>query len=63
MKTKVNLEELEKTIDFETVGKKLLGLAESGGFRRRKNVANLLDKVREALLKARESGVGVAALG
>ena len=36
MKTKVNVEELERTLDFETVGKKLLNFAESGGFRRRK---------------------------
>jgi hypothetical protein len=62
MKTKINFEELEKTIDFESVGKKLLGLAESGGLNRRKTVADLLDKVREALLKTRETGVGVAAL-
>ena len=62
MRTKVNVEDLERTIDFETVGKKLLDLAESGGFRHRKTVTHLLDKVRDALLKARDSGAGVAAL-
>jgi hypothetical protein len=62
MKTKVNVEELERTIDFEAVVKKLLGLAESGGFRRRKTVATLLDKARDALLKVRDSGASIAAL-
>ena len=62
MKTQINVEELERTIDFETIGKKLLGLAENGGFGRKKTVAHLLDKVREALLKARDSGAGIAAL-
>jgi len=62
MKTKINFEELEKTIDFESVGKKLVSHAETGGFGRRKTVAALLDRVWDALLKARESGAGVAAL-
>jgi hypothetical protein len=62
MKTQINVEELERTIDFEAVGKKLLGLAESGGFKRRKTVADLLGKVRGALLKARDSGASTAAL-
>ncbi len=62
MKTQINVEELERTIDFESVGKRLLGLAENGGFGRRKTVAALLDRVRDALLKPRESGAGVAAL-
>ena len=62
MKAQINVEELERTIDFETVSKKLLGRSESGGFKRRKTVAALLDRVRDALLKARESGAGVAAL-
>jgi hypothetical protein len=62
MKTKVNVHELEQSIDFEAVGKKLLDLAESGGFKRRKTVADLLDKVQEALLKAREGGVSFRAL-
>ena len=62
MKTAAKMEELERSIDFEIVSKRLLALTESGGFRRRKTVADLLDKVKGALLKARESGASFAAL-
>ena len=62
MKTTAKMEELERSIDFEIVSKRLLALTESGGFRRRKTVADLLDKVKGALLKARESGASFAAL-
>ena len=62
MKTTAKMEELERSIDFESVGKRLFALTESGGFRRRKTVADLLDKVKGALLKARENGASFAAL-
>ena len=62
MKTAMKMEELERRIDFESVSKRLLDLTESGGFRRRKTVGDLLDKVKEALLKARENGASFAAL-
>ena len=62
MNRKINFEELERAIDFESVGKKLLGIAGSGGFRRGKTVTHLLDKLRDALLKTREAGMGVAAM-
>ena len=62
MKTAMKMEELERSIDFESVSKRLFDLTESGGFRRRKTVADLLDKVKGALLKARESGASFAAL-
>jgi len=62
MKPAMKVEELEQSIDFERVNKRLLELTASGGFKRRKTVADLLDKVKEALLKARESGVSFPAL-
>ena len=62
MKTTAKMDELERSIDFESVGKRLLDLTESGGFRRRRTVSDLLDKVKGALLKARESGASFAAL-
>ena len=62
MKTTAKMEELERSIDFESVSKRLLDLTENGGFKRRKTVADLLDKVKGALLKARESGASFAAL-
>ena len=62
MKTAAKMEELERSIDFENVGKRLLALTACGGFKRRKIVADLLDKVKGALLKARESGASFAAL-
>ena len=49
MKTQINFDEPEKKIDFETVGKKLPGLAGKGDFRREKTVTDLPDGVREAL--------------
>ena len=62
MKTTAKMEALERSIDFESVGKRLLALTESGGFKRRKTVTDLLDKVKGALIKARESGASFAAL-
>ena len=62
MKTTTKMEELERSVDFESVGKRLLDWTESGGFKCRKTVADLLDKVKGALLKARESGASFAAL-
>ena len=62
MKTKINVQDIERTIDFENVNQKLLTLMESGGFKRRKTVTDLLDKVQGALIKARKSGVSFSAL-
>jgi len=62
MKPTMKVEELEQSIDFESVSKRLLELTASGGFKRKRTVADLLDNVREALLKARESGVSFPAL-
>ena len=61
MKTTAKMEALERSIDFESVGKRLLALTESGGFKRRKTVTDLLDKVKGVLIKARESGASCGA--
>jgi hypothetical protein len=62
MKRKVNVEELEARIDFASVSSRLEKLSENGQLKRRKTVADLLDKVKPALLKAREKRVTFAVL-
>jgi hypothetical protein len=62
MTKKTNLEEVEKNIDFESVTKKLDNLSTSGGLKRRKKVSDLLDKVKPALLRARENKVSLQSL-
>jgi hypothetical protein len=62
MKAKVNVEELEKKIDFESVSNRLIQLSENGGLNRRKTITDLLDKVKPALEQARERKVSFAAL-
>ena len=62
MRAKLNVEELEKKIDFESVSNRLLTLSEHGELKRRKTIADLLDKVRPALEQARERKVSFAAL-
>lgn len=62
MKTRVNFEELENRIDFENVSNRLVTLAKNGGLKRKKTIADLLDKVKPALLQARENKVSFGAL-
>ncbi len=62
MRVKINVEELEGKIDFESVSSRLVELAESGELKKRKTVADLLDRVRPALEQAREKKVSFAAL-
>jgi hypothetical protein len=62
MTKKTNLEEIEKKIDFESVTQKLDNLSTSGGLKRRKKVSDLLDKVKPALLRARENKVSLQSL-
>ena len=62
MRAAVNIEELEKKIDFESVSSRLMQLSENGGLNRRKTITDLLDKVKPALEQAREKKVSFAAL-
>jgi hypothetical protein len=62
MKAKPNWGEIEARLDFESVSRKLLNLSAGGALKRRKSASDLLDKVKEALLKARADGVSFAAL-
>jgi hypothetical protein len=62
MTTKTNLEEIEKNIDFESVTQKLDNLSSTGALKRRKKVSDLLDKVKPALLRARENKVSLQSL-
>lgn len=59
---KKDIAKIESTLDFESVSQKLEKLADSGELRRRKTVADLLDKVKPALMKARENKVPFSAL-
>ena len=59
---KKDIAKIESTLNFESVSRKLEKLAESGELRRRKTVADLLDKVKPALIKARENKVPFSAL-
>jgi hypothetical protein len=61
MKQKPNWSEIESRTDFGSVNLKLEQFATSGAGRR-KTVADLLDKVNDALLQARGSGVSYRAL-
>jgi hypothetical protein len=62
MKTKLDIAALEHSIDFQAVTEKLDNLSASGSRKRRKSVTDLLDKVRPALLRARQNKVSLAAL-
>ena len=62
MKEKPNWTEIESRLDFESVSQKLLNLSAAGKLKRRKCASDLLDKVKDALLKARADGVSFAAL-
>jgi hypothetical protein len=62
MKEKCNWNEIEARLNFESVCQKLLNLSASGKLKRRKSAGDLLDKVKDALLKARSDGVSIASL-
>lgn len=62
MNKKLDIGEIESRIDFESVSSRLESLAQSGELRKKKTMADLLDRVRPALLKARESKVSFVAL-
>ena len=53
---------IESRLNFEDVRQKLLNLSASGKLKRRKNASDLLDRVKDALLKARSDGVTITAL-
>lgn len=61
MKSKPNWSEIENRIDFGSVSQKLTQFATSGAGRR-KTVADLLDKVKDALIQARSNGASYRAL-
>ncbi len=62
MKTKLELDELEKRIDYESLIQKLDALCVTGEFSERRKVTDLLDKLKPALLRAREKHVPVRVL-
>lgn len=62
MRTNINIEELEKKLDFRSLNQKLLNQLETGGFTPRKTVANLLDNVADTLIKARNRNISFKAL-
>ena len=53
---------IESRLNFEDVRQKLLNLSASGKLKRRKSASDLLDRVKDALLKARSDGVSITAL-
>ena len=62
MKQKCNWNQIEARVNFEDVRQGLLNLSASGKLKRRKSASDLLDKVKDALLKARSDGVSIATL-
>lgn len=62
MNKKLDIAAIEARVDFESVSSRLESLAQSGELRKRKTVSDLLDRVRPALLKARENKVSFVAL-
>ncbi|CAN5625844.1 hypothetical protein BH09VER1_BH09VER1_14210 [soil metagenome] len=62
MRTKLDITALEHSIDFQAVTKKLDNLSANGPQKRQSSVADLLDKVRPALLRARQNKISLAAL-
>jgi len=61
MKPKPDWSAIETRLDFNSVSQKLTQFASSGAGRRR-TVADLLDKVKDALIQARSNGVSYRAL-
>jgi hypothetical protein len=62
MKQKCNWNQIEARVNFEDVCQGLLNLSASGKLKRRKSASDLLDKVKDALLKARSDGASIATL-
>ncbi len=62
MRTKLDIEALEHSIDFQAVIRTLNDLSAGETRKRRNSVTRLLDKVQPALLQARQSGVSLVAL-
>jgi hypothetical protein len=62
MKETRNWKLIEARLNFESVRQELINLSASGKLKRRKSASDLLDKVKDALLKARGDGVSIAAL-
>lgn len=59
---RLEIEKADGTVDFESISRKLEALTESGQLKRRKKAADLLDKMRPALMKARENKVPLRTL-
>jgi len=62
MKTKLDIASLEGSIDFQAVMEKLDALSTSGSPHRHKSVTDLLDRIKPALLRARQSHVPLLTL-
>lgn len=62
MRTKLDIAALEHSIDFQAVTEKLDHLSANGPRKRQSSVTDLLDKVRPALLRARQNKVSLVAL-
>lgn len=62
MRTKLDIAALEHAIDFRAVAQTLNDLSTTEPRKRQNSISRLLDKVQPALLKARQSGVSLAAL-
>ena len=62
MKNGTRIEEMEKAVNFAAVNEKLLKLVESGELKRKKTLADILDKVKESLDRARQKGVSMIVL-
>jgi len=62
MKTKLDIASLESSIDFQAVMEKLDTLSTNGSLHRHKSVTDLLDRIKPALLRARQSHVPLPTL-
>ncbi len=62
MKTKLDIASLEHSIDFQAVMEKLDTLSTSGSAQRHKSVYDLLDRIKPAILRARQSNVPLPTL-
>jgi transposase len=62
MKTKLDIASLEDSIDFQAVMEKLDTLSTSRSSQRQKSVHDLLDRIKPALLRARQSNVPLPTL-
>ena len=62
MKTKTNWDEIESKLNFASIDQQLRELVTKGKLNRRRSVSDLLDKVKDALIAARNQGASFAAL-